>query len=152
MTKLGNSAYKPSAIATGIHHLNVFLRPAGGAAFIPTSPVEAGAARPSRPPPAVIKAGLPPALTFHDLRKAAGSIAASPTYAGASPKTVQNLLGHSVQQVTTESYIAEFAEDTARVRASLERIYSEAGPAVHLQCDPDSTVKSMAPRRRRKAG
>lgn len=102
--------------------------------------------------PAVTKAGLPPKLTFHALRKAAGSIAASPTYAGASPKTVQNLLGHSVQQVTTETYVAEFAEDTARLRASLERIYSEAGPAVHLQCNPDLTVTSIAPRRRRKAG
>ena len=101
---------------------------------------------------AVLRAGLPPKLTFHDLRKAAGSIAASPTYGGHSAKTVQNLLGHSVQQVTTETYIAEFSEDAARLRASLERIYSEAGPAVHLQCDPDSTVTSMGPRRRRKAG
>lgn len=95
--------------------------------------------------PAVVAAGLNPKITFHDLRKAAGSIAASPTYANGSPKSVQNLLRHSSQQVTTEVYVTEFAEDFDALRDNLQRIYTEAGPPVRLQCEADSTVPGDAP-------
>lgn len=100
--------------------------------------------------PAVVKAGRNPKLDFHALRHGAGSIASSPTYANASSKVVQNLLRHSTEQVTTEIYTHYFAKDFDRLRDSLQEIYTS--DAAQMQHEPDSRVKSMAPRRNKKAG
>jgi integrase len=54
--------------------------------------------------PALIKAGLDPALRFHDLGHSATSIAGSRRIGGQSAKVVQALLGHSSQQITTDIY------------------------------------------------
>jgi len=75
--------------------------------------------------PALIEAGLDPALRFHDLRHSAASVAGSRQYGGQSPKVVQTLLGHSSQQVTTEIYTHVFPEEFEGLREKLDAIYGE---------------------------
>lgn len=73
--------------------------------------------------PALVEAELDPQLRFHDLRHTSASIAGSRQYGGETAKVVQQLLRHSSQQVTTETYMHLFPEDMARLRESLDRVY-----------------------------
>lgn len=76
--------------------------------------------------PALVEAELDPQLRFHDLRHTSASIAGSRQYGGETAKVVQQLLRHSSQQVTTETYMHLFPEDLARLRESLDRVYDKA--------------------------
>jgi integrase len=76
--------------------------------------------------PALVEAELDPQLRFHDLRHTSASIAGSRQYGGETAKVVQQLLRHSSQQVTTETYMHLFPEDMARLRESLDRVYDKA--------------------------
>ena len=75
--------------------------------------------------PALIEAGLDPALRFHDLRHSAASVAGSRHYGDQSAKVVQALLGHSSQQVTTEIYTHIFPGEFATLKDKLDVIYGE---------------------------
>jgi len=67
-----------------------------------------------------------PLYRFHDLRHTAASIAGSPTYGAASAKVVQDLLGHSTQQVTTEIYTHLYPQDFEALTARLDLVYRQS--------------------------
>ena len=92
--------------------------------------------------PALLSSGLDPKLClcdsdncarrhvplhrFHDLRHTAASIAGSPSYGAATAKLVQELLGHSTQQITTETYSHLYPQDFERLSARLDLVYEQA--------------------------
>lgn len=91
--------------------------------------------------PALRPAGLTVSTTFHDLRHTAASLAGSKSYAGESAKVVQQLLGHSSQQVTSETYMHLFPEEIDRLKGSLERVFDL--PAPHALHDDATEVTPL---------
>jgi integrase len=74
--------------------------------------------------PALRRAGLDPALRFHDLRHSAASIAIN---RGANVLQVQNMLGHSSATVTLDTYSHAFPALAEQLRDELEAAYRETG-------------------------
>jgi integrase len=101
--------------------------------------------------PALIEAGLDPALRFHDLRHSAASVAGSRHYGDQSAKVVQALLGHSSQQVTTEIYTHIFPEEFETLKDKLNVIYGDVfeGDEGQTQDSPDRVVELDMRRARR---
>jgi integrase len=99
--------------------------------------------------PALVEAELDPQLRFHDLRHTSASIAGSRQYGGETAKVVQQLLRHSSQQVTTETYMHLFPEDVARLRESLDRVYDESLKGADLTPteEAEATIVTLSTRR-----
>lgn len=71
--------------------------------------------------PAVRRAGLDPALRFHDLRHTCASLLAA---ANVPPKAVQKHLGHSSVAVTLDRYTHLYKNTEDDVRDALERAFA----------------------------
>jgi integrase len=82
--------------------------------------------------PAVIRAGLPTTLRFHDLRHTAASLLIS---LGANPKQIQERLGHSTIQLTFDRYGHLFEGHDDQLRDGLDDLY--ASSAVSRLCHDD---------------
>ena len=76
--------------------------------------------------PAVLRAGLPEATRFHDLRH---SYAAMLIAEGAHPRAIMERLGHSTIQVTLGTYGHVFPSLEASLTAALDDVYRSAEPA-----------------------
>jgi len=86
--------------------------------------------------PALAKAEVKK-IRIHDLRHTAASIAIS---AGASPKMVKEMLGHSDAQLTMRVYTHIFEADREKVAANVDRAINE----VHQMCtDPDAVINEV---------
>jgi integrase len=70
--------------------------------------------------PALARAGLDPAVRFHDLRHSAASIAIA---TGANVKQVQQMLGHSSATVTLDTYSHVFPSLAEQLRDGLDAAY-----------------------------
>jgi integrase len=70
--------------------------------------------------PAVVRAGLPPALRFHDLRHTCAALLIAQ---GAHPKAIMERLGHSSIQVTLDRYGHLFPSLDQTLTAGLEATY-----------------------------
>jgi len=75
--------------------------------------------------PAVIRAGLPEATRFHDLRH---SYAAMLIAEGAHPRAIMERLGHSTIQVTLGTYGHLFPNLEASLTEALDDVYRGAEP------------------------
>jgi integrase len=76
--------------------------------------------------PAVVRAGLPEATRFHDLRH---SYAALLIAEGAHPRAIMERLGHSTIQVTLGTYGHLFPSLEESLTAALDSVYRTAEPA-----------------------
>jgi integrase len=74
--------------------------------------------------PAVLRAGLPSGLRFHDLRHTCASLLIAE---GAHPKEIQARLGHSSIRTTLDIYGHLLPNLGARLDEGLERMFREAG-------------------------
>lgn len=74
--------------------------------------------------PAVVAAGLPPDVRFHDLRHTCAALLIAQ---GAHPKEIQERLGHSTIRLTFDRYRHLFPTLDARLRDGLEALYRVAG-------------------------
>ena len=70
--------------------------------------------------PAVVRAGLPPALRFHDLRHTCAALLIAQ---GAHPRAIMERLGHSSIQVTLDRYGHLFPGLDAALTDGLEATY-----------------------------
>ena len=75
--------------------------------------------------PAVLRAGLPEATRFHDLRH---SYAAMLIAQGAHPRAIMERLGHSTIQVTLGTYGHLFPTLEASLTEALDDVYRGAEP------------------------
>ncbi|KQB87066.1 Transposase from transposon Tn916 [Corynebacterium lowii] len=66
--------------------------------------------------------GTFPAVTLHDLRHTAASLAVR---SGANVKVVQNMLGHASAAVTLNTYSDLFPDDLDRVAEAMNRLLEE---------------------------
>lgn len=73
--------------------------------------------------PAVKRAGLPPALRFHDLRHTCAALLIAQ---GAHPKEIQERMGHSTIRLTFDRYGHLFPSLDSRLRDGLERAFRDA--------------------------
>lgn len=69
--------------------------------------------------PAVVAAGLPPAIRFRDLRHTCASLCVA---LGAHPKAIQERLGHSSITVTLDRYGHLFPASGRRGRSGLDTV------------------------------
>jgi integrase len=76
--------------------------------------------------PAVVRAGLPDATRFHDLRH---SFAAMLIAQGAHPRAIMERLGHSTIQVTLGTYGHLFPSLEASLTEALDDVYRNAAPS-----------------------
>jgi integrase len=76
--------------------------------------------------PAVVRAGLPDATRFHDLRH---SFAAMLIAQGAHPRAIMERLGHSTIQVTLGTYGHLFPSLEASLTEALDDVYRSAAPS-----------------------
>jgi integrase len=76
--------------------------------------------------PAVVRAGLPEATRFHDLRH---SYAAMLIAEGAHPRAIMERLGHSTIQVTLGTYGHLFPSLEESLTTALDSVYRTAEPA-----------------------
>ena len=74
--------------------------------------------------PAVLAAGLPSGLRFHDLRHTCASLLIAQ---GAHPKEIQARLGHSSIKTTLDTYGHLLPNLGARLDEGLEKLFREAG-------------------------
>jgi len=70
--------------------------------------------------PAVIRAGLPPDLRFHDLRHTCAALLIAQ---GAHPKEIQERMGHSTIRLTFDRYGHLFPSLDSRLRDGLEAAF-----------------------------
>jgi integrase len=91
--------------------------------------------------PAVIRAGLPEATRFHDLRH---SYAAMLIAEGAHPRAIMERLGHSTIQVTLGTYGHVFPNLEAALTDALDEVYRKAEPTrgADVREFPGSTARS----------
>ncbi|MCL2795853.1 MAG: site-specific integrase [Microbacteriaceae bacterium] len=75
------------------------------------------------------RAGLPAALTIHDLRHTAASLAVS---AGANVKAVQRMLGHASAAMTLDTYADLFDDDLDAVAGALDKAHAATDVAILL--------------------
>lgn len=73
--------------------------------------------------PAVKRAGLTPALRFHDLRHTCAALLIAQ---GAHPKEIQERMGHSTIRLTFDRYGHLFPSLDSRLRDGLERAFRDA--------------------------
>jgi len=91
--------------------------------------------------PAVLRAGLPEATRFHDLRH---SYAAMLIAEGAHPRAIMERLGHSTIQVTLGTYGHVFPNLEAALTDALDEVYRKAEPTrgADVREFPGSTARS----------
>jgi len=86
--------------------------------------------------PAVIRAGLDPALRFHDLRHTTAALLIAE---GAHPRAIMERLGHSSIEITMNVYGGLFPSLDESLTDALDRVYAGAAPA------PNATVVELLP-------
>ena len=80
--------------------------------------------------PAVVAAGLNPALRVHDLRHTAVTMLISQ---GAHPKAIQEHLGHSSIAVTMDRYGHLYSSEREKMAIALESVYRAANGAASME-------------------
>jgi len=98
--------------------------------------------------PAVVAAGVDPALTFHDLRRTCVALAVAE---GAHPKAVQERLGHASIRITLDTYGELFPALDEKLVGDLDRAHFEAlaasprpEPQIVVSSDPEKTPEPPA--------
>ena len=92
----------------------------------------------SRFKPAVVAAGLPPSMRFHDLRHTCASLCIA---LGAHPKAIQERLGHSSITVTLDRYGHLFPKLDEALTDRLDELHRDA--AATTASAPPASVRSL---------
>lgn len=106
-----------------------------GAVYIPTPTQGDGWFAGARKRSVEIDPTFPPALTLHDLRHTAASLAIS---AGANVKAVQRMLGHASAAMTLDTYADLFDDDLDAVSKALHK--ARVAAAGELQANDSERV------------
>ncbi len=98
--------------------------------------------------PAIVAAGVDPALTFHDLRRTCVALAVDQ---GAHPKAVQERLGHASIRITLDTYGELFPALDEKLVDDLNRAHFEAlaasprpEPQIVVSSEPEKTPEPPA--------